>query len=89
MFEDFAHFFFDRLYLFGPFVQVASPLSLYNPTLTSRWVSWDNRNSPTNTQVSAPSKLPILTSKSDLIFAPWHVIVIESGLFFVCLIIIL
>ena len=29
----------------GVFVQVASPSSLYNPTLTSRWVSWDNRNS--------------------------------------------
>ena len=51
----------------GVFVQVASPSSLYNPTLTSRWVSWDNRNSPTSSQVSAPSKLPIVTSKSDLI----------------------
>ena len=40
----------------GVFVQVASPSSLYNPTLTSRWVSWDNRNSPTSSQVSAPSK---------------------------------
>ena len=51
----------------GVFVQVASPSSLCNPTLTSRWVSWDNRNSPTSSQVSAPSKLPIVTSKSDLI----------------------
>ena len=51
----------------GVFVQVASPSSLYNPTLTSRWVSWDNKNSPTSSQVSAPSKLPTVTSKSDLI----------------------
>ena len=36
----------------GNFVQVASPSSLYNPTLTSRWVSWDNKNSPTSWQVS-------------------------------------
>ena len=45
------------------------------------WVSWDNRNSPTSSQVSEPSKLPIVTSKSDLYFAPWHVIAMESGLF--------
>ena len=51
----------------GDFVLVASPLSLCNLTLTSRWVSWDNKNSPTSSQVSAPSKLPIVTSKSDLI----------------------
>ena len=51
----------------GVFVQVASPSSLYNPTLTSRWVGWENRNSPTSSQVSAPSKLPIVTSKSDVI----------------------
>ena len=40
----------------GDFVQVASTSSLYNPTLTLRCVSWDNRNSPTSWQVSAPSK---------------------------------
>ena len=51
----------------GDFVQVASPSSLYNPTLTSRWVSWDNKISPTSSQVYAPSKLPIVTSKPDLI----------------------
>ena len=51
----------------GDFVQVASPSSLYNPTLTSRYVSWDNKNNSTFSQVSAPSKLPIVTSKSDLI----------------------
>ena len=39
----------------GDFVQVASPSSLHNPTLTSRWVSWDNKNSPPSSQVSAPS----------------------------------
>ena len=50
----------------GDFVQVASPSSLFNPTLTSRWESWDNKNSPTSMQVSVPSKLPIVTSKSDL-----------------------
>ena len=51
----------------GDFVQVASRSSLYKPTLTPRWVSWDNKNSPASSQVSAPSKLPIVTSKSDLI----------------------
>ena len=51
----------------GDFVQVASPSSLYNPTLTSRWVSWDNKNSLTSSQVYAPSKLPIVRSKSGLI----------------------
>ena len=51
----------------GDFVQVARPSSLYNPTLTSRWVSWDYKNSPTSSQVSVPSNLPIVTSKSDLI----------------------
>ena len=50
----------------GDFMQVASPSSLYNPTLKSRWVSWDNGNSPTSSQVSALSKLPIVTSESDL-----------------------
>ena len=39
----------------GDFVQVASPSSLYNPTLTSRWLSWDNKNYPTSSQVSAPN----------------------------------
>ena len=61
VFKDFAHFFFDCSYLLGRFC------ALYNPTLTSRLESWDNNNSPTSSQVSAPSKLPILTSKSDLI----------------------
>ena len=51
----------------GDFVQVASPSSLYNPMMTSKWVSWDNKNSPTSSQVSAPSKLPIVTSKSNVI----------------------
>ena len=59
VFEDFAHFFYC-FYLLRRFVQVASPSSQYNPTLTSRWVSWDNKNSPTSSQVSAPSKLPIV-----------------------------
>ena len=67
VFEDFAHFFFYRFYLLGRFAQVASPPSLYNPTLTSRWVSWDKRNSPTSSQVSTPSKLSFFTSKTDLI----------------------
>ena len=40
----------------GVFVQAASPSSLYNPTLTSRWVSWDDRNSPTSSQVEAIKK---------------------------------
>ena len=48
LFEDFAYFFFIASTCLGVFVQVASPSSLYNPTLTSRWVSWDNRNSPTS-----------------------------------------
>ena len=59
MFEGFAHFFFFASTCLGDFVQVASPSSLYNPTLTSKWVSWDNRNSPTSSQVSAPSKLEV------------------------------
>ena len=63
-----AHFFFFvASTCLGDFVQVASPSSPYNPTLTSRWVSWDNRNSPASSQVSAPSKLRIVTSKSELV----------------------
>ena len=80
VFEDFAHFFFIAATCLGVFMQVASPLSLYNPTLTSRWVSWNNRKIPNSSQVSAPSKLPIVMSKSDLIFGSWHVIAIEGGL---------
>ena len=68
--------------VFEDFVQVASPSSLYNPTLTSWWVRWDNRNSLISWQVSAPSKLPIVTSKSDLILRH-DVIVIKGGLFYV------
>ena len=66
VFEDFANFFLIASTCLGVFVHVASPSSLYNPTLTSRWVSWDNRNSPTISQVSAPSELTIVASKSDL-----------------------
>ena len=69
MFEDFAHFFFFfyNAFTLGRFCAVASLSTLYNPTLASSWVSWANRNSPTSSQVSAPSKLPIVTSKSDFI----------------------
>ena len=52
VFEDFVHYFFIASTCSGVFVQVASPSSLYDPTLTSRWVSWDNRNSPITSQVS-------------------------------------
>ena len=51
---------------FGIFAQVASPSTRYNSTSIPRWDSWDRRNSPTNSHVSAPSKLPIVTSKSEL-----------------------
>ena len=50
-------------------MQVANPSSLYNPTLTSRWIHWDNRNNPISLQVSAPSKLPIVSSKKTLFCA--------------------
>ena len=53
----------------GVFVQVASPSSLNNPTLTSRWVSWDNRNSPTSSQVSAPSKSYLNMNLSPIRFS--------------------
>ena len=36
----------------GVFVQVANLPSLYNQTLMSRWVNWDNRNSSTSSKVS-------------------------------------
>ena len=49
----------------GDFVQVANPSSLYNSTLATKWLSRDNKNSPTASQVSAS----------------WHVVFIERGLF--------
>ena len=79
-------FFFDRFYLLGRFCAGGYSSSLYNPTLTSRWVSWDKRNSPTSSQVSAPSKIHIVTSKSDFIFRHGNLL-LKRVVPFVCLIV--
>ena len=44
------------------------PSSRYKPTsLPNLYFSWFNRNSPTSSQILAPSKLPIVKSKNDLV----------------------
>ena len=50
----------------GVLLQTAQPLSRYNPTLISSGISCAKTYSPTN--ASAPSKLPIVTSKSEFLF---------------------
>ena len=44
----------------GSFVQVVRTSPLYNPTLTSRWVGWDNKNSHTSSLVSGHRSYPLL-----------------------------
>ena len=46
----------------GDVFTVASPSSRYSPTLMLRCCSCERRKLPTNSHVSAPSKLPIVTS---------------------------
>ena len=67
--EIFSHFFLIVSTCLGDFVQAASPSSLYNPTVTSRWVSWDNKNSPTSSLVSGHRSYPLLLRSPTLFCA--------------------
>ena len=97
MLKDFAHFFFFTASIssinstwLGVFVQVVSPSSLYNPKLTPRRLSWDNRNSPIHRlrvhvysfcDPTSPQVCPIEATHCYVevrpYFAPWHVIASE------------
>ena len=52
----------------GVFLVIASPSSRYSPTFMSNCLSCDKMKSPTNSHVSAPSKLPIVTSNLEYVF---------------------
>ena len=73
--EDFAHFFLlSFLLVWVFFVQVASPLSLYNPVVDVKTGKL-SRNSPARSQVSAPSKLPSVNFLKRRTFIAFDIII--------------
>ena len=70
------------------FLKIASPSSLYSPMLSFPYLahSLSRMNRPTSSQISAPSKLPIVTSNVLLSFLIQGVPLLNSSDLRACII---
>ena len=70
----------------GVSLKTARPSSRYRPTQDPYLgLSSDNMNRPINSHVSAPSKLPVVTSNGDFVFLLHHgVSLLNSSDFLAC-----